>query len=227
MDYEVSLLHSVERGLGVRTFRFERPAGLGFESGQYFLLRLAEGLVKPFSFSSSPSEVGYFEFTTRMSASDFKSALSRLKSGDRVRVSGPNGRFTLRDAYKRVVFLAGGIGITPFHSMCKWATDRGLDCDIILFWGVKTIEDAFFRDDFKAMMGVNARLKSVYIPYQATPGWSGPSGFISEGVIRAQAPDVEERAFYVCGPPKMVESMDAMLAKMKIAPEMIVKEQFG
>jgi len=227
MDYDVPLLAAIERGGSVRTFRFERPEGLDFRAGQYFLLRLDDRLVKPFSFSSSPSEEGYFEFTTRLSGSEFKTALSRLKTKDRVHVIGPNGKFTLNEAHSRVVFLAGGIGVTPFRSMCKWAADMSLDCDIALLWGVNSIEDAFFRDDFESMKAINPRLRTLYVPSKPPDNWTGPSGVIRLDILREHVPDYNQRVFYVCGPPKMVEAVGRMLAEANVTPDRLIKEQFG
>ncbi|MGC2288379.1 MAG: FAD-dependent oxidoreductase, partial [Thermoplasmata archaeon] len=82
------------------------------------------GAVRTFSMSSSPSETGHIAVTCKISDTPFKQALARLQPGDTVEVIGPLGSFLL-DGGRPSVFLAGGIGITPFRGMFRYAADSG------------------------------------------------------------------------------------------------------
>jgi ferredoxin-NADP reductase len=227
MDNEVSMIENVQIGQGIRKYRLIKPKGLEFAAGQYFILKLDERLMKPFSFSNSPTEGDYIEFTTKMSQSDFKKRLASLKPQDKVRIVGPLGGFTLNPNHKKVVFLAGGIGITPFRSMIKYITDSKSDCDAILLWCVNTMDDAVFKGDFDRVQKNNPHLNVLYVPAKPPSGWQGPSGFMSQKTLSQKVPDYKDRTFYVCGPPKMIAAVDAMFAEMNVAKERIIVEQFG
>jgi len=226
MDYVTALVESSELAPGIVRFRLTRPVGFDFKAGQYFILNLGEGLAKPFSYSNSPTEGDCIEFTTRMSGSEYKRMLGALRAGENALVSGPLGSFTY-GGQGRVVFLAGGIGVTPFRSMCKWLTDSKADCDVALMWGVSTIEEAVFKDDFDAMAAANPRLSVVYVVAKPPAGWKGCGGYVCRRYVEENVPWWRDAVYYVCGPPKMTEAMDGMLAEMGIPKERVVKEAFS
>jgi len=226
MDYEVSLLESIDRGGGCRSFRFERPEGYGFKAGQFFVIRLDDKLAKHFSFSNSPTEEGYVEFTTKMSESDYKKRLATLIPGYLVKISQPMGKFTYL-GQKKLVFIAGGIGITPFRSIAKYLTDVKADCDVVLLWGVNTFEDAVFKGDFDVMRTQNRRLTTIYVLAKPPAEWVGPKGYITKETIQGEISDYLERTFYVCGPPKMVEAMAGLIGEVGVGGESVVVEQFS
>jgi glycine betaine catabolism B len=224
MEFSSAVLGSSLLAPGIRRFRLASPKGFAFEAGQYFILDLGGGYMKPFSFCNAPTEGDYIEFTTRMSGSEYKNRLGSLRPGDGVRVRGPSGDFTYKGQGK-IVFLAGGIGITPIRSLCKSLTDAGADCEATLIWGVNTLDEAFFRDDLDAMTEANSRLTVVYVPFKPPDGWVGHSGFISAEHVKAEAPYWQESAFYVCGPPKMVEAMRTVLSSIGVGDMVVEKIQ--
>jgi glycine betaine catabolism B len=221
MDFEVRILGIDDLGAGIRRFRLERPSGFSYRAGQYFALNLGPGLIHAFSFSGAPAEDD-ISFTTRMSESDFKKSLASLRPGDIVRVRGPMGEFTLREG--KALFLAGGIGVTPFSSMLRQSAAVRSGLDAVLIWGVNSMEDAFFRKDFEALP---AGLRVDYVPAHPPQGWEKESGFIGAGTIRSLVPDFAERMVYVCGPPKMVEAMGKVLSELNVPAGRMVTEQFG
>ena len=225
MEKDACLARKTALNGDITTFRFSRP--FDFQAGQYFLLNLGEGLMKPFSFSNSPTEGDHIELTTRMSGSDYKKRLDGLSIGERALVSGPMGQFTYKSSLRKVAFLAGGIGITPFRSICKYATDTAADSDIVLMWGNNTVEEAIFKDVFDVMCKDNPRLRVVHVIARPPSGWTGHSGFITAEIVKAEVPDYPERTFYVCGPPRMVEAMRAVLAQLEVGNDRIVIEEFG
>ncbi|MFH1055077.1 MAG: FAD-dependent oxidoreductase [Candidatus Altiarchaeota archaeon] len=226
MEYELTLVSVSELAKDVKCFRLTRPKNLSYQAGHYFILKLDNTLMKPFSFSSSPTEEGYIEFTTRISDSDYKKALNSLSVGGKVTLSGPMGSFAYNPSFKKLAFLAGGIGITPFRSMCKYLTDTKADCDVVLIWGNRTEEDIIFRKDFEEMMTSNPKLKVVHVLSQPSKEWPGLKGRINTETILAKTPDYKDRTFYLCGPPKMVEAMEEMLAGLGVKTDNIVVERF-
>lgn len=209
------------------SYRFERPADFSYQAGQFFFITLPgdADLRKPFSFSSSPTE-DFLELTTRPSDSDFKKTLESLPTGAAVALEGPFGQFTLREGAGKVAFLSGGIGITPIRSIAKYATDKGIDVDMVLLYSNRSAASIAFKDDFDEMAEA-ARLRVVHCLGEAPDGWEGYRGRITRQVIEAEVPDHDERLFYLCGPPGMVDAMRALLLEMQTGPGRIVVERFA
>ena len=99
-----------------------------------------------FSFSSSPTDEGYFEFTKRITGSDFSQTSNNLKPGVWANVSGPDGDFVLPDKPRPLAFLSGGIGITPLRSMLRYITAKKLSYDVVLLYGNNSYDDIPFRE---------------------------------------------------------------------------------
>jgi ferredoxin-NADP reductase len=120
-------VEKIPRVADIVTFRFERPPGHEYRAGQWFVITFP-GPTEPyehhFSYSSSPTEP-FLEFTTRLRGSAFKNALDALPLGTEVEVEGPYGAFTLPEGLERLVFIAGGIGITCVRSILRWLVDGG------------------------------------------------------------------------------------------------------
>jgi len=223
---------AIERTPNVKSFRFDDQGGVDFRPGQFFQLFLdweGEELSHYFSFSNSPTEKGYLEFTKKLSDSPFSRALLKLKEGDEVRMKLPLGEFIFEGQYPRVGFLSGGIGITPIRSICKYLTDTGSSADAFLLYSARTEGDIVFRQDFNQMRKENEHLSVVYsiTDENAPPGWEGRVGRINAAMVKEEIPDFTERIFYVCGPPAMVKALTSMLKEeLKLPPEKVIKENF-
>lgn len=235
MEINTKLLKTIDRVPGVRSFRFERPSEANFTAGQYFILTIpvnGKPAVKAFSFSSSPTEKDYIEFTKRFTDSDYSQALKALKPGDSVSIRMPMGKFTLDESKcDKLAFLSGGIGVTPFRSICKYVVDTGTCKDIVMLDGNNDEDSIVFKDDFDQMNGSNENLKIVYTvtsPEAVAAGCScGRTGFIDSCMITEEIPDYTERTFYVCGPPPMVEALTNTLKDcLNIPEDRIVLEHF-
>ena len=230
---EARLIEKIRRTHNVLSFRFFRDAGLSFQAGQFMQVVLpinGEAQGKCFSFSSSPDEKMFFEFTKKMSNSDFSKALDRLAIGDKVRIRMPLGKFILDETKSKHAFLSGGIGITPIRSMLRYALDRDLPFDMTLFYSNRSPEDIVFRQELEEMARGHKNLKVVFSldTSEACPAeWKGKCGFISADMIREELPDYPERDFYVCGPPAMVEGLTSILEKqLQVPVGKIQKENF-
>ncbi len=227
MDFKAVFLGKTGLVSGVKSYRFKRPDGFAYSAGQYFILKLGEGLVKAFSFSSSPNERDYFEFTTRVSGSEYKKMLDSLRAGDEVSVSAPYGAFTY-GGQKRLVFLAGGIGITPCISMLRFMTEEGIDCDAVLVYGNRTREGIVYKDELDRLSKTNSRLKVVHVlADERAPVKGCYRGFICDEVIRKEVPDPLKWSYMVCGPPAMVSAMQKMLEEMGVPGDQVIVEGFS
>ena len=231
LDTEVSDI--IERTHNVKSFRFRIEKDVDFKPGQFFFVTIKiDGVerTKHFSFSNSPTEKGYVEFTKRITDSEFSQALERLKVGDWAKLKMPYGSFTFGGEYEKIAFLSGGIGITPIRSICKFATDSMLPTDIVLLYGNDREEDIIFRQDLDNMHSVNKNLRIVYTLTSRDIDrkiWKGRTGYIDDTMIKEEIPDYAERIFYICGPPRMVESLiDILNNKLGIEENRIKRENF-
>ena len=228
MTYETYVKEIIPRTHNVTSFRFPRPAALEYKAGQFFFITLkADGreLKKHFSFSSSPTEKAHIEFTKKLSDSDFSTALKALKPGDWARIDAPYGKFTFEGEHEKIGLLAGGIGITPFKSICQYCTDMHLDTKVTLLYGNRTENDIAFRKELETLHQQNRNLKVVLILNEADSNWKGATGLITADMIKKEIPDYKETTFYTCGPPKMVEIMEKLVTQMGL-PEVQLKREY-
>ncbi len=231
VKFETQVKEIVPRTYNVRSFRFPRPAALSYKAGQFLFVTIkAEGgkeLSKPFSISSSPTEMGHIEFSKKLSESEFSTALKALKEGDWARIDAPYGSFTFEGEHEKICLLGGGIGITPFMSICKYCTDKRLGAKVTLVYGNRSENDIVFRKEFETMQMQNPNLKLVFTVNEATSGWKGSTGFISTELIKKEVPDYKENVFYTCGPPAMVEAMEKLVEALGLPKAQLKREYFA
>jgi ferredoxin-NADP reductase len=215
-EWSVRYLGSRVRATATKTFTFERPTDLKYRAGQFFFVLLGPTEAFPhsiehhFSFSSSPTEPNV-EFTTRMTASEFKNRVDGLAEGDLVHIAGPDGAFVLEPRMRKVVFISAGIGVTPARSIVRWALDSKADVDITLLYGNRNLEATAFREEFDAIESEKVRVVNVLS--EPDEDWSGPRGRIDADLVREYVPDWKERDFLVSGPPVVVSSLAGMLLR--------------
>ena len=231
-EFETTVTEVIRRTHDIKSFRFSIPDDVDFKPGQYFVLTIkikGRDATKHFSFSNSPTEKGFIEFTKRMTNSEFSKALDQLRAGDWAIIRMPFGFFTFEGEYDKIAFLSGGIGITAIRSMCKFSGDKRLLTDIILIYGNRTENDIAFYDDFLRMESENKKLRVVYTLSDPMDkiAWKGRVGFINSALVREEIPDYADRVFYICGPPKMVDSLRTILSdELRVDKKRIKWEHF-
>jgi ferredoxin-NADP reductase len=230
MIFETKFQEIISRTHDVTSFRFTRPAGLDYKPGQFFFVTIRhenKELKKHFSFSSSPTERSHVEFTKKFTDHEYSLALKAAKVGDWTRIDAPFGQFTFEGEYPKIALLGGGIGITPFISYCKNATDKGLSSKITLFYGCRTPEDIAFRKEFEELSKKNTNIKLFFTVNQPAPSdWKGLTGIISPDMVKQHLPDYKENMFYTCGPPPMVEAMEKLVENLGLPKEKLKREYF-
>ncbi|UCB57820.1 MAG: FAD-dependent oxidoreductase [Candidatus Omnitrophota bacterium] len=241
MQFETEVRDIIQRTPNVKSFRFKLNKDVDFKPGQFFFVSIKIGgkeQTKHFSFSNSPTEKGYVEFTKRITESEFSKALEGLKVGDWAQLKMPYGSFTFTGEYEKIAFLSGGIGITPIRSICKFVADKRIPSDIILLYGNNKEEDIIFREDLDGISRSNKNIRIVYTltqPLRAGAGltsedidrkkWPGRVGLIDDKVIKEEVGDYKERVFYICGPPGMVSSLTGILKNKLGLPEGKIKAE--
>ena len=233
---EARLLRRETVADGTMAFYFERPAGFQFDAGQNVMMTLidppeddAQGPMRPFTIASAPHEPELM-IATRMRDTAFKRTLKNAPPGLKVEIDGPNGVMVLHEDLERpAVFLAGGIGITPFLSMARHAAKAELPHRIYLFYSNRRPEDAAFFDELRELEKRNPNYR--LIPTMAemeksSRAWSGETGFISREMLERYLPDLNSPVFYFAGPPAMTMAMQSMLSSAGISENDMRSEEF-
>ena len=197
--YETTLLGNETVAEGTMAFHFAKPADFKFEAGQSMNVSLIDppetdgkGNARTFSIVSAPHETE-LAVATRMRDTAFKRVLKSMPAGGRVSLRGPAGKFTLDGADTRpAVFLAGGIGITPFVSMLRQAAQSRLARDLWLFYSNRRPEDAAFLDELSALPRSNPRYRFVGTMAEMAKSrrpWSGETGFLGRAMLERHLKD--------------------------------------
>lgn len=212
--------------------------GFAFKPGQFVSIALEnppytdeKGSKRTFTIASSPNTKGSIMIATRMRDSAFKKSIREAPLGTKVKVQGPMGSFTLHeDASRAAVFLAGGIGITPFRSIIEWATQEKLQQQITLFYSNKTPSAAAFIQELEDWAKQNRNFSFIPTITEAeakeSRGWKYETGRIDEAMIRRRVKDLSAPIYYIAGPPQMVTALLALLQGMGISEQNIRHEEF-
>ncbi len=226
-EYQLLLREIRDEAPDVKSFIFEKPKDFNFVAGQFMTIFLdvqdTKGSYRQFSIASSPTESALM-ITSTMRGGAFKSKLAEMQ-GQKIKVRGPFGQFVLQQGGEHVM-IAGGIGVTPFRSMIKFATDTEYSGKIKLLYSNKTPESITFMEDLDLFEKSNEHLEIVHTITQPDSSWQGRTGRVDEKMIRENTADLKTPVFYVCGPPAMVDGMRALLKGMNIPDERVKFEQF-
>src|SRR3989338_11233495 len=192
--FTVEFLKKEQAAKNTSSFFFQRPPQLNFLPGQFMRLTLEtlesdeRANYRLFSIASSPTEKEYLMITTKSNHSVFKKTLFSLKIGTKAQISAPYGTFTLKkEEAAPHVFLAGGIGITPFRSMIRYASDSGLSIPITLFSSFSEVGDVIFQKEFQEIAAKHSWLKLVETitqPGETKSSWQGNIGRIDADLIK-------------------------------------------
>jgi glycine betaine catabolism B len=233
----LTLQNAKEIAKDTRQFSFASTSGpILFKAGQYLEWTLPHsgadmrGVRRYFTIASSPTENDIklgVKFAPK--SSTFKQNLLSLKEGNTIIAGQLAGDFVLpKEENKKLVFIAGGIGITPFRSMTKYILDSGEKRDIVLFYSSKTYADIAYTDLFtEAAQRIN--LRSIYLVNEkegVPAGFPIEVGFITPDMIKNKVPDYMERVFYLSGPDAMVTSYKKLLRGMGVARKNIKTDYF-
>ncbi|MGN6718823.1 MAG: ferredoxin--NADP reductase [Candidatus Binatia bacterium] len=235
--YEAMVTKSEEVAEGTIAFHFEKPSDFAFTAGQFISVSLinpretdAEGDTRAFSIASAPYERDLM-IATRMRDTAFKRILRKLIPGELIRIRGPFGSLTLHDdATRPAVFLAGGIGITPFRSIVLQSTQLGRAHRLFLFYSNRRAEDAAFLDELKQCGRANPNFKCIAIvtqPSESKQQWDGERGYVNKAMLLKFVHDLQLPIYYIAGPPGMVVSMQGELNAAGVVSDHIRAEQFA
>lgn len=209
---------------GVESFIFNPAEEIVWKAGQFLHYVLHHeptddrGSDRWFTIASAPFEKEIM-ITTRLASekgSSFKSALSNLKLGEEIEISDLDGDFIVGDPTLEYVFIAGGIGITPFHSILKEADNAKIKLNVTLLYSNRD-ENIPYKEELEKFAQNNPNL---VIHYVISPKR------IDQSMIEKLIPDISKPIFYVSGPEPMVESLGNTLKEIGIAKDHIKQDYF-
>ena len=242
----IALLHPKTVNLAVSEITAETPTAKTFRlvgatghlppfmAGQYINVFVETGGVRtsrPYSIASSPSQTGYYDITIRGVEDGFVSSyfLEEVKVGDAFESSSPAGTFTYNPLFhgRDLVFLAGGSGVTPFMSMIREVSQRGLDRRIHLIYGSRDVKDIIFEEELEQITGRHPNIVVSHVISNPPERFRGLKGFITAELMKDLLGDVSAKTFYVCGPEVMYDFCRKELEKLGIARRRIRTEVYG
>jgi propane monooxygenase reductase component len=149
---------------------------------------------------------------------------TKLKVGDRLKVSGPFGVFTLRDAPDTdLIFVGGGAGMAPILCLLRSMAERGINRKAVYYYGARRRGDLCFEDELRALEQVLPSFR--YVPALSEDEWEGETGLITDVVARHEA-DLSRTHAYVCGPPPMVEAAVPLLTRLGVPEKHVYWDKF-
>jgi len=227
---KVVLDHTRQEAENIRTFFFRPEKPVHYTPGQFAEWTLAHkrpddrGVRRWFTISSSPTDE-FICLTTKLAnkdSSSFKRALFDLEPGAELEMSESMGDFVLPKLIQTpLVFVAGGIGITPFHSILSWLAATGEARPIRLMYGVNNEDEIIFLNTFDKV-GV----KPTIVVSQPSAAWGGERGRLSAELILGLEKPSEDALIYVSGPEPMVETLEKDLKKAGIKKSQLVLDFF-
>jgi ferredoxin-NADP reductase len=209
----------------VFSFILQPQEPISWQAGQYVLYKILHdnpdnrGDTRIFTISSPPFQ-RKIRLTTRYlfaESSSFKKALFAKEAGDTVEAIKIDGSFTVNVEDKKLVFVAGGIGITPYHSILLELEKREENKDIILIYSNKDENHIIFKDTIERLAKQYDRLDIVYL-------FSPQRCDIP--LIKKVVLDIAERIFYISGPMVMVKSVEEALHELGVDGKKIKKDYF-
>jgi ferredoxin-NADP reductase len=186
------------------------------------------GGTRTFSIASAPG-VAPLLFATRLTDSAFKRTLAEAPLGSALELDGPYGSFTLHhNAARPAIFLAGGIGITPFHSMIADATRRKLPHRITLLYSNTSASSSPFLDDLETWARENPNFHLAATITKGVPGepWSFETGRIDAAFVKAHVDEPAAAVFYIAGPAGFVGAMGRVATEIGADPDSVRSEEF-
>jgi predicted ferric reductase len=227
----------------VTTLVLAPPAGqevFSYQPGQFAFVTLQRGQDLPveehhFTLSSSPTEKGHLAMSIK-AVGDFTASIPQTKPGDAALIQGPFGRFSCALDFQGgdLVFIAGGIGITPLRAMLRYLADTEPERSVLLVHACRTEQDLAFRAEFEAMAEAG-KPQLIYVPVLSRPGsdWGGETGHVDAALLTRLVgsgtdgkPVVTSKSFYLCGPEALTMQLETALLGWGVPEARLHRELF-
>ena len=223
--------HSEPEADNIRTFYFKPEQPVSYTAGQFTELTLPHespddrGMRRWFTLSSAPAGE-FLTITTKYAGDDksssFKKALFGLKPGIELRMDEPMGDFVLPKLVQTpLIFVAGGIGVTPFHSIFSWLAETNETRPIRFLYGVRSEDEIIFQPTFE-----RANQHATIVVSDPSPAWGGERGRLNAELILGLEKPSDDTLIYISGPEPMVEDLVKELRTAGVDKRQLVTDDF-
>ena len=230
---KAKIIDKKEIAVGTLMVTYKVEEAFEFRAGQYFFITLPKlkyldekGGRRQFSIVNSPNEKGVLTMATRISRSGFKKTLAELPFRTEIEVGPIAGAFVLPENLTRpLVFIAGGIGITPFMSMLRYVSEAKLPSNITLIYSSRNQQSTAFLTDLQKFSESIPNFKLI-LTMTDDNDWSGEKRMVDAKFIKEYTKDLENPYFMIVGPPLMTEAVVNEVRKIGISDENVKIEKF-
>ncbi|CUQ67193.1 cytochrome b5 reductase family protein [Candidatus Nitrospira inopinata] len=213
-----------------KTFRFELPADatLDMLPGDFLYVHATlngKTVKRAYTPSSLPGVTGYFDLTVKRYETGLVSRyLHEQRIGDTVLMSGPNaGGHWVDGMAKQIGFVAGGTGITPMISIIRWILANRIDAELFLIFANKTEADIIFRQEWERAVREHPNFHCHHLLENPPTEWTQGTGRVTPDVLRRHLPPPgPDTCIFLCGPPPMVDAVEAMLLELGYSQQAII-----
>ncbi len=229
---KIKLIKKQNEAKGTKSFFWEPEKPITFLPGQYLYYTLPKlefpdpkGATRHFTISSSPTEGSVLRLTTRIrEESGYKKTLDKLQIGAEIQAEGPQGTFIFDEKEQGPhIFIAGGIGITPFRSMIKYASDKKLKIPLYLIYS-NSDSDFAFGSELTAIDRDNEFINIEF--YDSSKSGHLDDQKSKEFIGKWKLKNGNSPTWWVCGPPPMIDAMEQVLGKLNISSGKVRSEKF-
>jgi glycine betaine catabolism B len=234
--FDAQIIEKREEVPGVVTLRLKPldSRKIQFSAGQFAMVCFIDEpdpqrKCRAYSVSSSPSQQDWVELTIKI-VKEWTTRMTSMSVGSKVQVKVPFGHFVLDESCEHHVFIAGGVGITPFASMAAYLSEQKSPKKATLFYSAKTPQMLIFRERFSKIAREWPNLTLAWTitdkEYNGAD-WTGHRGRLDGEYIKSQLGGIEGKTFYLCGSQDMMNGIEAVLLSINVPKERIRSEKFG
>lgn len=221
--YQTTIIEQKQIAKNTLEVSFRRPNDFFFKAGQYIQLGVpkllysdVKGSSRVFSIASSPFDQEKISIAFRDTGSGFKRTLKELPINASVNIEGPHGFFTIpQNSSHSHVFIAGGIGITPYLSMLRFIAERGFTFPVMLLYTNRNKERAAYLKELQD----TAKCNKYFI-------FKNRYGRIDKQFIQQSVKNIQRCSWRIGGPPAMVSYVKNILFLLGIDGRLIYSEEF-
>jgi 3-phenylpropionate/trans-cinnamate dioxygenase ferredoxin reductase subunit len=227
--YNIESIRQETHNTFTLTYLPQKGNRFDYKPGQFLFLKLKrpgrKSELHPFTISSSPTQGDFLQNTIKQSG-NYTNTIDQTLITDKAIIEGPYGKFSfLNTKSKSLLFIAGGVGITPLMSMIRYLRDTKDSRQVILLYANRTIEDIIFKQELEELP---ANFKIVHIMSNEDEKFQGIKGHITKDVIAQSAKEIlNEADVFICGPPAMMQKALSILKELKVPLSRIHYERFS
>jgi ferredoxin-NADP reductase len=233
-EHIVKILEVVQETPKIRLLRLERPVGVEFFCGQFFMVSLVDDpLVKvsrAYSLASSPENKKHLEIGFEK-VGVLTTKLFEMRRGENLKIKGPYGKFFFDEMFKgELILLGAGTGITPLMSVARQCFDKKLPNTVKLLYSVRVPEEIAYGKELSEMKKENPHFHyeaTVTRMEESAQEWNGRRGRIDEGLLKNTIHHRHECLVFICGAKEFVFSMIDMLSQIGVSKEQIKTDVWG